>query len=190
MAAAIEERKANTPEGAAKRAALVRAMELKNYEFNAHGVELGQFYESTAIVPDGATRSEPTRDPELYYQPSTVPGSKLPHVWVGDAVNRLSTLDLAPYTRFTLITGIAGEAWAIAAVKVADDLKVPMETVIIGPGRAVTDIYYDWARIREIEEDGVLLVRPDKHIGWRSMTMPEDPEGALKSVLSTLLGRN
>jgi 2,4-dichlorophenol 6-monooxygenase len=32
--------------GAAKRAALVKAMELKNYEFNAHGVEMGQFYES------------------------------------------------------------------------------------------------------------------------------------------------
>jgi len=185
----IEERRANTPRGAAKRAALVKAMELKNYEFNAHGVELGQFYESTAIVPDGATRSEPTRDPELYYQPSTVPGSKLPHVWVGDAVNRLSTLDLAPYTRFTLITGIAGEAWATAAVKVADDLKVPMETVIIGPGRAVTDIYYDWARTRGVEEDGVLLVRPDKHIGWRSMSLPEDPERALREALTSMLSR-
>jgi len=189
MKAQIEERKANTPRGAAKRAALVKAMELKNYEFNAHGVELGQFYESTAIVPDGSTRPEPTRDPELYYQPSTVPGSPLPHVWVGDAANRVSTLDLAPYTRFTLITGIAGEAWATAAVKVADDLKVPIETVIIGPGRAVTDIYYDWARIREVEEDGVLLVRPDKHIGWRSMTLPEDPERALREALMSMLSR-
>ena len=43
--------------------------------------------------------------------------------------------------------------------------------MITGPGREVTDIYYDWARIREIGEDGVLLVRPDKHIGWRSMTV-------------------
>ena len=189
MKAQIEERKANTPRGAAKRAALVKAMELKNYEFNAHGVELGQFYESTAIVPDGSTRPEPTRDPELYYQPSTVPGSRLPHVWVGDAANRVSTLDLAPYTRFTLITGIAGEAWATAAVKVADDLKIPIETVIIGPGRAVTDIYYDWARIREVEEDGVLLVRPDKHIGWRSMTLPEDPERALREALMSMLSR-
>ena len=35
-----------------------------------------------------------------------------PHVWVGDATHKVSTLDLAPYTTFTLITGIAGEAWA------------------------------------------------------------------------------
>ena len=185
----IEERKAATPRGAAKRAALVQAMELKNYEFNAHGVELGQFYDSTAVVSDGSTRPEPTRDPELYYEPSTVPGSRLPHAWVGDAARKLSTLDLAPYTRFTLITGIAGEPWATAAAAVAADLGVPLETVVIGPGREVTDLYYDWARVREVEEDGALLVRPDKHIGWRSMTLPQEPERELRAALAALLGR-
>ena len=164
-------------------------MELKNYEFNAHGVELGQFYESTAIVPDGSARPEPDRDPELYYQPSTVPGSKLPHVWVGDSTRKLSTLDLAPFTRFTLITGIAGQAWAGAAGKVAHDLGVPLEAVVIGPGREVTDIYYDWARIREVAEEGAILVRPDKHIGWRSMSLPEDPERSLREAMSSLLAR-
>jgi len=36
----IEERKANTPPGRGKREALVAAMELKDYEFNAHGLTL------------------------------------------------------------------------------------------------------------------------------------------------------
>jgi len=186
----LEERKAATPRGAAKRAALVAAMELKNYEFNAHGVELGQFYASTAVVPDGSVRPEPSRDPELYYEASTVPGSHLPHAWVGDASRKFSTLDLAPYSRFTLITGITGEAWAEAADKVAAELGVPLETVIIGPGREVTDLYYDWARIREVEEDGALLVRPDKHIGWRCMTLPADPEQALRAAVASLLGKS
>jgi len=185
----IEERKANTARGRAKREALVSAMELKNYEFNAHGVELGQFYQSTAIVGDGTTRPEPARDPELYYQASTVPGSHLPHAWVGDAASKVSTLDLAPYGTFTLLTGIAGEAWAEAAEKVSRDLNVPITTVIIGPGREVTDIYYDWARVREIDEDGALLVRPDKFIGWRSMSLPDGPEQALRNALTTLLSR-
>jgi 2,4-dichlorophenol 6-monooxygenase len=189
MKAQIEERKANTPRGAAKRAALVAAMELKNYEFNAHGVDMGQFYESTAVVGDGSRRPEPERDPELYYQASTVPGSHLPHVWVGDALSRMSTLDLAPYDTFTLLTGITGEAWEAAAVKVATELDVPLRSVIIGPGRDVTDLYYDWARIREVGEDGALLVRPDKFIGWRSRTMPDDPEWALREALSALLSR-
>jgi 2,4-dichlorophenol 6-monooxygenase len=185
----IEERKANTARGRAKRAALVSAMELKNYEFNAHGVELGQFYQSAAIVGDGTTRPEPARDPELYYQASTVPGSHLPHAWVGDAANKVSTLDLAPYRSFTLFTGIAGEAWAEAAEKVSRDLNVPIKTVIIGPGREVTDIYYDWARVREIDEDGALLVRPDKFIAWRSMSLPVAPDQALRDALNSLLSR-
>lgn len=190
MAARIEERKADTAAGAAKRAALVSAMELKHYEFNAHGVELGQFYTSPAIVPDGTSRPAPARDPELYYEPSTVPGSRLPHVWVGDARNRISTLDLAPMTRFTLLTGIAGESWAQAAAKVSQELGVPLEAVVIGPGREVTDLYYDWARVREVEEDGAILVRPDKHIGWRALRRPDDPARALRGALATILGRD
>ena len=74
-----------------------------------------------------------------------------------------------------------------AAAKVSDELGVPSSTVIIGPGREVTDIYYDWARIREIDEDGVLLVRPDKHIGWRSMALPRDPEASLREAMTSLL---
>jgi 2,4-dichlorophenol 6-monooxygenase len=194
MRAQIEERKANTPRGAAKRAALVEAMELKNYEFNAHGVELGQFYQSTAIVGDGSARPAPARDPELYYQASTVPGAHLPHAWVGRTASggvaeRVSTLDLAPYGAFTLITGISGEPWAEAAAKAGDHLGVPLTTVIIGPGREVTDIYYDWARLREVNEDGVLLVRPDKFVGWRSMSLPADPGRALSDALTALLSR-
>jgi 2,4-dichlorophenol 6-monooxygenase len=189
MVRAIEQRKDNTPEGAAKRAALVKAMELKNYEFNAHGVDLGQFYESAAIVPDGGSRPAPTRDPDLYYQASTVPGAHLPHAWVGDNRARLAMMDLAPYTRFTLITGIAGEAWEDAADKVAHELGVPLETVVIGPGRPVTDLYYDWSKLREVEESGALLVRPDKHIGWRSGSLPDDPEAALRDALAAILGR-
>jgi 2,4-dichlorophenol 6-monooxygenase len=66
---------------------------------------------------------------------------------------------------------------------------VPLEAVVIGPGRAVTDLYYDWARVREVEEDGALLVRPDKHIGWRSLRLADDPHRALHEALSAILRR-
>ncbi|NNG38044.1 FAD-dependent monooxygenase [Flexivirga sp. ID2601S] len=189
MAAAIEERKAATPAGAAKRADLVTAMELKNYEFNAHGVELGQFYESAAVVSDGAGRPEPVRDADLFHQPSTVPGAHLPHAWVGDNRTTRSTLDLCGYDRFTLLTGVAGEAWQDAAAKVAAEFGVPLDCVVIGPGRDVTDLYYDWARLREVEESGALLVRPDKHVAWRAHSLPADPQETLEAALATVLGR-
>ena len=52
MTAAIAARKDATPAGAERRRRVKAAMELKNYEFNAHGVELGQRYVSTAVVAD------------------------------------------------------------------------------------------------------------------------------------------
>src|SRR3546814_1155657 len=103
MRTQIERRKENSDEGARRRDALVAAMDLKNYEFNTHGVELGQFYASSAVISDGTPRPEPRRDPELYYQPSTVPGSHLPHAWVGDSRHTLAMMDIAPYDAFTLI---------------------------------------------------------------------------------------
>jgi 2,4-dichlorophenol 6-monooxygenase len=189
MLAAIEERKANTPAGVAKRAAIVEAMRIKDYEFNAHGVELGQFYSSAAIVPDGSVRPVPARDPELYYEPSTVPGGRIPHAWVGDARTKKSTLDLASYSGFTLVTGIAGESWQRAAQDAAAKLGIPVACVVIGPGRAVTDLYFSWADLRGVPEEGALLVRPDKHIAWRSAVLPDDPARALIDALEQILCR-
>ncbi|WP_432167879.1 hypothetical protein [Streptomyces sp. bgisy031] len=75
------------------------------------------------------------------------------------------------------------------AEKVGQELGVPLATVVIGPGREVTDLYYDWAKLRDVEESGVLLVRPDKHIAWRASVLPDDPENRLREALSAVLGR-
>jgi 2,4-dichlorophenol 6-monooxygenase len=189
MHALIESRKDNSPAGAAKRAAVQEAMEIKNYEFNAHGVELGHHYASSAVVGDGTTKPAPTRDPELYYEPSTHPGVRLPHAWVGDNMHKYSTHDLAPYGQFTVFTGITGEDWTTAAQKVSDQLGVTVKTVVIGPGQEITDLYFDWSKLRGVAEDGAVLVRPDKHIGWRSHSLPADPEAALRDAVAALLSR-
>ena len=189
MAHQIDVRKDNTAEGLRRRAALVDAMDFKNFEFNTHGHDMGQFYESDAVISDGCALPAPSRDAELYYEQSTVPGSHLPHAWVGDHITKLATMDIAPYSQFTLITGIAGEDWEDAAAKVSAELGVVVVAVVIGAGRAVTDLYYDWAKVREVDESGALLVRPDKHVAWRSMTMPADPRAALYDALARILGR-
>ena len=65
------------PEGEQARLAAQAALELKNHEFNAQGVEMNQRYVSSAVVPD-ATGDEEVwkRDPELYLQATTRPGAK------------------------------------------------------------------------------------------------------------------
>ena len=51
------------------------------------------------------------------------------------------------------------------------------------------DLYDDWARLREVSEDGCVLVRPDAHVGWRSASMADDPAAELEAALCTILDR-
>ncbi|GAA1185131.1 FAD-dependent oxidoreductase [Pseudonocardia alaniniphila] len=185
----IAARGANTPEAAVQRTKLRAALELKNYEFNTHGVEMGQRYASAAVVQDGTPEPEYTRDPELHYHPTTWPGARLPHVWLGRDGRRVSTLDLAGKGRFCLLTGIAGEEWAGAAAKASEELGVEIAAHVIGPGREYIDLYDDWARVREVEEDGCVLVRPDAYVAWRSAGLAEDPAAELHQVLCAVLAR-
>ncbi|WP_206792003.1 FAD-dependent monooxygenase [Amycolatopsis sp. MtRt-6] len=179
----------DTPEAAAQRAALREALELKDYEFNAHGVELGQRYVSRAVVGDDTPEPEFTRDPELYYHPTTWPGARLPHCWLGHGGHRVSTHDITGKGRFAVLTGISGQAWAEAAAGAARSLGVDIAAHVIGPGREYTDVYDDWARLREVTESGCVLVRPDAHVGWRACELPADPEKELTEALARLLDR-
>ena len=190
MQSSIAGRADDRPEAAAQRARLRKALELKDYEFNAHGVELGQRYRSRAVVGDGTPEPEYTRDPELYYHPTTWPGARLPHCWIGKDGHRVSTHDLAGKGRFALLTGITGSPWSEAAQKVGAELGLDIAAYVIGPGREYTDLYDDWARLREVEEDGCVLVRPDAHVAWRSPALVDDPEGGLRSALIKILQLN
>jgi 2,4-dichlorophenol 6-monooxygenase len=200
MRANMEVRKEDSPGGAEVREKLRAAIELKNYEFNAHGVELGQRYRSNAVVADGSPEPPYDRDPELYYHPTTWPGARLPHVWLehqGEKLSshdvsakgeKVSTHDLAGKGRFTLLTGIGGDRWVDAAAEVSSACGVEIAAYVIGPGREVLDTYDDWARAREVSESGCVLVRPDAHVAWRSQHVVEDPRSALAGVMDRLLG--
>jgi 2,4-dichlorophenol 6-monooxygenase len=182
-------RSEDTPQAQRQRVALREALELKDYEFNAHGVELGQRYASHAVVQDGTSEPAYVRDPELYYHPTTWPGARLPHCWLGRDGHKVSTHDLVGKGRFALLTGISGQGWSRAAERVADALQIEIAAHVIGPGRQYTDLYDDWARLREVGEDGCVLVRPDVHVAWRSASLVNDPERALTDVLALVLDR-
>jgi 2,4-dichlorophenol 6-monooxygenase len=185
----IAARRDATEEGAQRRADLKTALELKDYEFNAHGVELGQRYRSGAVVADGTPEPKYSRDPELYYHPTTWPGARLPHCWVGRDGHKVSTHDLTGKGVFSLLTGIAGEAWADAAARAGGALGIDIAVYVIGPGREYTDLYDDWARLREVTESGCVLVRPDAHVAWRASELVADAEEALLAVLRQALDR-
>ena len=112
------------------------------------------------------------RDPELYAQPTTWPGAKLPHTWVTRAGHRVSTLDLAGHGAFSVWTGIGGEAWLAAADALTAESGLPITAVKIGPKQAYEDPYGTWAELREIDDGGVLLVRPDLYVAARHLGAP------------------
>ena len=180
-----------TPEAERQRAAIREAIAFKKYEFDAHGVEMNQRYRSDAVETDGQIEPAFDLDAELHYQPTTWPGARLPHVWVfrHDDGAQVSTLDLCGHGRFTILTGIGGEAWTEAAARIGAEIGLDIAVHVIGPRRAIEDHTGDWARAREITDSGCILVRPDHHVAWRAEAVTADPAADLRRVLSKTLAR-
>jgi 2,4-dichlorophenol 6-monooxygenase len=172
------------PEGVQRRAALAAALELKNTEFNAQGVEMNQRCVSEAVIPDKNAEEEVFhRDRQLYLQATTRPGAKIPHAWlIGEDGRRVSTLDLTGKGRFTVVTGIAGQAWAQAV----GDLALPYLDVLVIGTRGAQDVYCNWQSLREVEEAGALLVRPDGVVSWRHHAGVSDAGQARRELASAL----
>ncbi len=167
---------------------LAESLRIANYQFNAHGIELGHCYDAGAVVHDGSSYSENPRDPVLFHHPTTRPGARLAHARLQRGGSALSTLDLVDGLSFTLLTGRDGAAWRDAAERVSRELGIGIAAHAIGAGN-LHDPHDDWARVREIDDSGCVLVRPDRHVGWRSMSSHDDSHGGLLRVMRTILSR-
>ena len=180
---------ADTPMGATRRARAAEVFETQRTEFQAHDLEIGFGYHHGALVDDGSPAAIP--DPMGgNYQPSTRPGQRLPHAWLSRDGQTLSSHDLSGRNgEFVLITGNDGAAWQNAARVVAQSLGVRLVLASIGAGQTYENPDRRWASLREISEQGALLVRPDNHVGWRSLGAAGDAPRELEAALRAILGR-
>lgn len=196
--AAQSELKSVSAAGRERRKRLRNAIDSMVHETLALGVEMGQRYESNAVYiadeaePFQATGKE-AESTVMHYEPCTYPGRRLPHVWLNKSVpqgNDISTIDVAGKGAFCLITGWGGEPWVDAAAEVSKELGVKINAATIGWRLDWEDINGDWNRMRGVEEDGAVLVRPDLFVAWRAQTLPEDKgcTSKLKKVMQSLLG--
>jgi 2,4-dichlorophenol 6-monooxygenase len=160
----------DTDEAAGRRAAIEEFVESLEYHFNAHGVELGYRYGGPGIVSDDGDLPDLRTADELIYVASTSPGEHVPHANIEHNQRRLSTLDLVGHGQLTLLTGRAGAGWEAAAEEVRRLLGVPIDTCVIGTTHAYHDPLGEWERVRQVDDDGCILVRPDGHVAWRSRT--------------------
>jgi 2,4-dichlorophenol 6-monooxygenase len=177
------------PEGAARRAALQEQLRIAQNQFNAHGFDLGYCYEQGALVHDGSTYSTNPGDPVLHHHPTTRPGARVPHARLELDGTPCSTLDLVDGLSFGLFVGLDHEAWSDAAVGVAASLGIGILVHRIGGVGGILDAYGEWVRVREVGDDGCVLVRPDRHVGWRSLGAVPDATVRLEQVMRMILAR-
>jgi 2-polyprenyl-6-methoxyphenol hydroxylase-like FAD-dependent oxidoreductase len=148
----------NTPEGAATRAHLAAVADIEQRKTNEMiGAELGYHYFGSPIV---AAESEPPPYDFIDYTPSTVPGVRLPHVWLNDQ-RAVQDCIGDGYTLLRLGRSSADTSALTAAFKA---LGAPFAVLDL-PDQAARDLYgYD-----------LILVRPDMHVVWRGNRMPDAP---------------
>lgn len=164
------------------------ALDYTSHEYLAHGSEMNQRYYSGAVWNESAYSPLPP-DPVLHHIPDTYPGVRLPHAWLNTSVpgEKVSTIDVAGNGKFSLFTGIGGRPWIEAAKSVGHRIGTEITTVCIGPMQTYEAVYNDWYKLRKVNEDGCVLVRPDKFVAWRSMEMAQNCEEELFEVLRKIL---
>ena len=184
----MDERKQNSPKAEKQRQALREAIAFKKYEFDAHGVEMNHRYKSNSVLTEGDKEPEFKKDKELFYQPTTYPGARIPHAWVYDKTGlKHSLLDLCGKGNFSVFTGIGGEQWLKAVKNIETQLGIKIQCNIIGPDQDFEDHAGEWSSIREISDSGLILVRPDQHICWRSKDMISNSSEKLMDVIKKIL---
>lgn len=176
-----------TCEGRELRQQFDAAIQKTDDELNALGIQMNQVYTDSPIVCQ--PRDEPVPPLMIGFDRlkkvivSTYPGHHLPHVWVAkDGQSyRESTLDLCGHGIFTIFTGIGGGKWREwAHVLEMSRPGLQVKVVSIGWRQDYMDAYGDWQKVRGVEDDGMVLVRPDHFIAWRCQRMPSGNQGQEK----------
>jgi 2,4-dichlorophenol 6-monooxygenase len=183
----LDELSRSGPNADRRRESLREAIAQTNYQFNAHGVELGYRYKVGAIVDDQAPPLASPAESDLYYRPTTRPGARVPHARLGRGTAEYSTLDLLEGLNFCLLTGFGGEGWREAAAAASEATGVAIDVHIIGELDGYRDLYGEWAARREVGESGCVLVRPDRHVAWRAEHFTTEAGEALTLALTRVL---
>jgi len=188
----VDEIFSNSEQGRERRKVLKEAVDLQNVQFNGQGIELGINYTSDAVIAEDAPRPVPDRRTDIYYTPTTYPGSPLPHAWLNRDGAQISTLDLAGKGQFTILTGVGGDNWRSAAKTVSEKLGIDIRVRSIGgpqPYCDAHDINMRWAELSEVTESGCVLVRPDLYVAWRQYELSSEPAAALEAAMRKILAR-
>ena len=145
------------PEGDAVRERIGRAMyELNMPQFCCGGLNFGYFYDRSPIIAYDGEMAPPYT---MYdFTPSTVPGCRVPHVWLRDGRSLYDAMG-AGFTLLRFDRSVSVDALVAAATV----RRAPI---------AVLDVDSDEAA--SLYRDKLVLSRPDQHVAWRGNAVPAD----------------
>ena len=146
-----------TPAGAAARDNLVRVAKAEQPKSNEMiGAELGYRYVDSPIIMD-----IPGGPEQLFrdYRPTTWPGARLPHVWLGDG---------------TPIQDRIGDGYTILRLGKTSADTSRIEHAIRSRGAPVSALDIPDAPARDVYQHDIILLRPDLHIVWRGNRVPDN----------------
>jgi len=146
------------PEGDATREKFGRLMyEINVPQFCCGGLNFGYFYDRSPLIAYDGEEAPPYT---MYdFTPSTVPGCRVPHVWLRNGKSLYDAL--GPW--FTLLR-LDPSVEAAPVVDAAAHRGVPL-TVLDVDAEGATALY----------GRKLVLARPDQHVAWRGDDMPHDP---------------
>ena len=148
----------DTREGAATRENLVRVAAVEQPKSNEMiGAELGYRYVDSPIVCDIPGGPEHRF---RVYEPTTWPGARLPHVWLGDGT---PVQDRIPFDGYTLLRLGGTQADSSGLERAMRASGAPFARLEIPDQPA-----------REIYGSDLILLRPDMHVVWRGNRLPAD----------------
>lgn len=167
---------ADNEKGAAMRAKMKAELEAFGSECLDRGIELDARYKSAVIYLTSSDGPEPEWQLKKY-EPSTYPGSRVPHVFLKDG--KTSTYDTLG-ADWSLVTFAASgeeskspESFVAAAV----ELGMPIKSVIIT----------DEDHAGKVWGSKHVLVRADTHAAWRGNEIPSSKEDIF-SILKVVTG--
>jgi 2-polyprenyl-6-methoxyphenol hydroxylase-like FAD-dependent oxidoreductase len=148
----------HTPEGAETRANLTRIANVEQRKSNEMiGAELGYRYRGSPIVwPEPG---DGPADDFMKYVPTTWPGARLPHLWLGNG---------------TALHDRIGDGYTLLRLAGARADATPLERAFASYGAPLTVLDIDEQHPREIYGYDLLLLRPDLHVVWRGNRLPDD----------------
>jgi 2-polyprenyl-6-methoxyphenol hydroxylase-like FAD-dependent oxidoreductase len=152
------------PDGDALRAEIGREMyDLNVQQYCCAGLNFGTFYDRSPLIAyDGEAAPAYSMGT---FTPSTVPGCRTPHVWLGDGRSLYDVMG----ADFALVCS-GGTAGSEPLAALAAKRGIPLKIV------DVAGIGYDRRFV---------LSRPDQHVAWRGDVPPEDPAGLLDRITGT-----